>query len=96
MDDVVLSEPMAKQEVDRYTFWAPGQATSYVYGYIRWMQLKAEIRLALGKGFNRLRFHDFLLAQGTLPPWVIAQAVASEFIPAEKARSSAALVPSAN
>ena len=29
MEDVVLSEAMAKQEVDRYTFRAPGQATSY-------------------------------------------------------------------
>jgi len=96
MDEVVLSEPMAKQEVDRYTFWAPGQATSYFYGYVRWMQLKAETELALGKSFNRLRFHDFLLAQGTLPPWVISQAVVSEFIPAEKARSSAASAPSTN
>ena len=32
MDEVVLSEPMAKQEVDRYSFRAPGQATSYFYG----------------------------------------------------------------
>ena len=27
MEEVMLSEPMAKQEVDRYTFQAPGQAT---------------------------------------------------------------------
>ena len=96
MDEVVLSEPMAKQEVDRYTFWAPGQATSYFYGYTRWMQLKAETELALGKSFNRQRYHDFLLAQGTLPPWVISQAVVSVFIPAEKARVSVAAAPTAN
>jgi hypothetical protein len=89
MDEVVLSEPMAKQEVDRYTFRAPGQATSYFYGYTRWMQLKAETELALGKSFNRQRYHDFLLAQGTLPPSVISQAVVTEFIPAEKARAGA-------
>ena len=35
MEEVMLSEPMAKQEVDRYTFQAPGQATSYFYGYSR-------------------------------------------------------------
>ena len=29
MEEVMLSEPMAKQEVDRYTFGAPGQATAY-------------------------------------------------------------------
>ncbi len=84
MSEVVLSEPMAKQEVDRYTFNAPGQATSYFYGYTRWMQLKAETELALGKDFNRQRYHDFLLAQGILPPSVISQAVVSEFIPANK------------
>ncbi len=33
MEEVMLSEPMAKQEVDRYTFNAPGQATAYFYGY---------------------------------------------------------------
>lgn len=27
--DVVLSKPMAKQEIDRYTFRSPGQAGSY-------------------------------------------------------------------
>ena len=35
MDDVVLSEAMATQEVERYTFRAPGQATTYFYGYTR-------------------------------------------------------------
>ena len=40
MDEVVLSEPMARQEVERYTFRSPGQATSYFYGYLRWMELK--------------------------------------------------------
>ncbi len=34
-NDVVLSEPMANQEVERYTFWAPGQANAYFYGYSR-------------------------------------------------------------
>lgn len=28
MEDVVLSQPMAKEEVDRFTFRRPGQATS--------------------------------------------------------------------
>jgi hypothetical protein len=96
MDEVVLSEPMAKQEVDRYTFRAPGQATSYFYGYTRWMQLKAETELALGKDFHRQRYHDFLLAQGTLPPSVISQAVRTEFIPAEKARAGASPAAAVN
>jgi uncharacterized protein (DUF885 family) len=83
-EEVVLSEPMAKQEVERYTFRAPGQATSYYYGYLRWMQMKAETELALGSKFDRQRYHDVILGQGLLPPALIGQAVREKFVPAEK------------
>ena len=85
MDEVVLSEPMARQEVERYTFRAPGQATSYFYGYLRWMELKSRVELALGKGFDRQRYHDFILAQGLLPPDMLGQAVLAEFVGKQKA-----------
>ena len=86
MEEVVLSEPMARQEVERYTFRSPGQATSYFHGYTRWMALKAETEMALGPRFDRQRYHDFILAQGLLPPDVLGQAIREEFIPAERAR----------
>jgi hypothetical protein len=86
MDEVVLSEPMARQEVERYTFRAPGQATSYFYGYLRWMELKSRVELSLGRRFDRQRYHDFILAQGLLPPDTLGRAVLTEFVPAEKAR----------
>jgi Bacterial protein of unknown function (DUF885) len=86
MDEVVLSEPMARQEVERYTFRAPGQATSYFYGYVRWMELKSRVELALGPKFDRQRYHDFVLAQGLLPPDTLGRAVLTEFVPAERAR----------
>jgi hypothetical protein len=86
MKEVVVSEPMAHQEVERYTFRAPGQATSYFYGYTRWMQLRAETELALGSKFDRLRFHDFVLSQGLLPPDLMSEAVRTQFVPAERAR----------
>lgn len=86
MDEVVLSEPMARQEVERYTFRMPGQATSYFYGYLRWMELKSRVELALGAKFDRQRYHDFILAQGLLPPDTLGKAVLAEFVPAEKAR----------
>ena len=81
MEEVVLSEPMARQEVERYTFRSPGQATSYFYGYLRWMELKSRVELALGKSFDRKRYHDFLLAQGLLPPAVLTKTVLAEFLP---------------
>ncbi|HEX7111605.1 MAG TPA: DUF885 domain-containing protein [Mizugakiibacter sp.] len=81
--DVGLSEPMTRQELDRYTFRSPGQATSYFYGYTRLLQLRAETQIALGDKFNRQAFNDFVIGQGLLPPDLLAQAVKSEFIPAQ-------------
>jgi Bacterial protein of unknown function (DUF885) len=80
MDEVVESEAMARQEVERYTYRSPGQATSYFYGYLRWMEMKSRIELALGKSFDRRRYHDFLLAQGLLPPSALRGVVEREFL----------------
>jgi hypothetical protein len=85
MEEVVLSEPMARQEVERYTFRSPGQATSYFYGYLRWLELKSRVELALGKGFDRQRYHDFVLAQGMLPPELLERAALAEFVAKAKA-----------
>jgi hypothetical protein len=84
MEEGVQSEAMARQEVERYTFRAPGQATSYFYGYTRWMQLRSQAEMALGAKFDRLRYHDFILSQGLLPPDVLSKAVLTEFVAAEK------------
>ncbi|MBB5606089.1 MULTISPECIES: DUF885 domain-containing protein [unclassified Janthinobacterium] len=85
-DEVMLSKPMARQELDRYTFNMPGQAGSYFYGYTRILQLRAETELALGAKFDRLAFNNFLLGQGLLPPDLLAKAVREQFIPAQKTR----------
>ena len=82
-EDVMLSEPMARQELDRYTFNMPGQAGSYFYGYSRIMQLRMETELALGKQFDRRAYNNFLLDQGLLPPDLLAKAVRERFIPAQ-------------
>src|SRR5262249_14933764 len=88
MEEVVLSEPMARQEVERYTFRAPGQAASYYYGHLPWMQLRSEVETALGAKFDRKRFHDYALAQGLLPPNVLRKTVLEEFVPKEKGAGS--------
>lgn len=80
-DEVGLSNAMADQEVDRYTFRAPGQATSYFYGYTRLMELRAETEIALGDKFDRMAFNDFVIGQGLLPPDLLARAVREEFVP---------------
>jgi len=80
-DDVVLSLPMATQEVERYTFRAPGQATSYFCGYQRLMELRTDTERMLGRRFDRQKYHDFVLAQGLLPPSLLRRAVMEQFVP---------------
>lgn len=84
--DVCFSVPFANQEVERYTFRMPGQANSYFYGYTRLLELRHEAEQALGPKFDAMHFHDFLLAQGLLPPGLMKKAVEEHFIPEEKAR----------
>ena len=76
----MLSEPMAKQEADRYSFRAPGQATSYFYGYERQQAIRARAEMALGDRFDELSYHDFIVSQGLLPPEVLEQAVLEEYV----------------
>jgi hypothetical protein len=89
MEDLVFSEGFAKQEVDRYTFRAPGQATSYFFGYQSMLETRQRAELALGGRLDRQRFNDFILAQGMLPPDLRLRAVMEEFVPAEKSRLAA-------
>lgn len=83
LEEVAVSPAMAKQEIDRYTFRHPGQAGTYFYGYTRILQLRMQTELLLGKKFDRLRFNNFLLDQGLLPPDLMERAVNEVFIPAQ-------------
>jgi hypothetical protein len=79
--EVGLSEPMSKQEIDRYTFRAPGQATAYYYGYQRQLALRGKVELRLGERFERRSYHDFILSQGLLPPELLERAVMEQYVP---------------
>ncbi len=78
--DVVLSDAFANTEVERYTFRAPGQATSYFYGYTRLLALRKDVEAKMGKKFDQLKFHDFILSQGLLPPDLLRKAVMEDFV----------------
>ena len=82
VNDVGLSEAFAREELDRFTFRSPGQATAYFYGYTRLLELRAHAQIELGDRFNLKQFNDFLIAQGLLPPDQLAEAVDTQFIPA--------------
>jgi uncharacterized protein (DUF885 family) len=83
--DVVLSHAFAQEEVERFTYRMPGQANSYFYGYTKLLALRKDTEEALGANFNQKKFHDFILAQGLLPPDLMRDAVIDVFVPRQQA-----------
>lgn len=80
MEEVVNDNLSAQTEIDRYTFRSPAQATAYYYGYEKLLSLRARTEMKLKDKFIAQEFHDFILAQGLLPPDVLDRAVTKEFI----------------
>jgi len=81
MNDIAIGESWAQNEVERYTYRMPGQATAYYYGYNKMQALRTQTELKLRDDFNQQAFHDFILAQGILPPDILKDAVMNEFVP---------------
>jgi len=90
MEEVLLDDLNAQTEIDRYTFRSPAQATAYYYGYENLQALRASTELRLKDGFDQKAYHDFLLAQGLLPPEVLRHAVTENFIAPRLKEASAA------
>lgn len=78
--DVVCSPGFATEEVERFTFRAPGQAPSYFDGFTRLLEIRKAAEQALGPKFNIQKFHDFILSQGLLPPDLLRKAVMEDFV----------------
>lgn len=89
MEDVVIGESWAQNEIERYTYRIPGQATAYYYGYTKLQALRTQTELALREDFDQQAFHDFVLAQGLLPPQILKAAVMEEFVPSQRRQSQA-------
>lgn len=79
-NDVVQSPAFAEEEVERYTYRAPGQANSYYYGYTKLLALRKDTEAAMGARFDQKKFHDFILAQGLLPPDLLRKSVMTGFV----------------
>jgi uncharacterized protein (DUF885 family) len=65
-DNALLSEGNVVREVERY-FDAPGQATSYMIGQMRILELRERARHALGNRFDIRDFHAAVLENGAVP-----------------------------
>ncbi|MDX1518248.1 MAG: DUF885 domain-containing protein [Woeseiaceae bacterium] len=84
INDMAIGEAWAQNEVERYTYRIPGQATAYYYGYNKMQSLRAQTELVLRDRFDQQAFHDFVLAQGLLPPDILKDAVMNEFVPSQR------------
>jgi uncharacterized protein (DUF885 family) len=73
--EVGLSPAFATEEVDRFTFRSPAQATAYFYGYTRLLELRDAAQKQLGDRFDPRTFHDRILSQGLLPPDLMRKAI---------------------
>ena len=81
-----LSEHEITTEIDRYIAW-PGQALAYKLGEIQIRRHRREAEEKLGARFDQRRFHDAILAIGSVPLPVLEQHMA-KFIQAESARGT--------
>ena len=73
------------QEVDRYVAW-PGQATAYMIGMLRILELRDKAKAELGAKFSLPGFHDMVLGAGSVPLDVLGQLV-DGWIAKEKAKA---------
>ncbi len=80
--DVVLSEPLAQLELERYTDRVPGQAPAYFCGYTRMMDLRAEMQRRLGEKFDQLKYHDSLMSIGPVPISLVRRTLLEDLVPA--------------
>jgi uncharacterized protein (DUF885 family) len=66
VENVGRSPGLLQFEVTRYITW-PGQATAYMVGMLKIMELRARAMEQLGDQFDLKEFHRVLLASGSLP-----------------------------
>ncbi len=84
--NALLSERDATKEVERYFNW-PGQATSYMIGQLKILELRDRARQALGARFDIRDFHGVVLENGSVPLDVLEELV-NDYITRTRAAAS--------
>jgi len=77
-NDVGVPDGMAKEEVERLVL-RPGSGASYFFGFTEFVKLRQDAQRMLGRRFDQLAYHDFVVAQGRIPIRFLRQAVLERF-----------------
>jgi len=73
-----MSDTEVRTEIERYIVW-PGQATSYMIGRVKILELRERAKNELGNRFDIKDFHSAVLMNGILPLTVL-EAVVDNYI----------------
>ncbi len=74
----VITMNFARAEITRYITW-PGQATAYMVGMLKIMELRQRAMDRLGDQFDLKEFHRIVLSNGAMPLEIL-ETVVEEYI----------------
>ena len=74
LENIPNPEGDIRAEIDRYIVW-PGQATAYMIGKLKIVELREKAKTELGDQFNIREFHDVILANGSVPLNILEELV---------------------
>lgn len=66
LENIPNPEGDVRAEIDRYIVW-PGQATAYMIGKLKIIELRRKAEAELGDDFDIRLFHDAVLTNGSVP-----------------------------
>jgi uncharacterized protein (DUF885 family) len=82
VENTGLPEEYVQGEVGRYIMW-PGQATAYMVGMLKILELRQKAQDALGDRFDLVEFHNVILRNGSVPLEILDEVV-NEYIAASQ------------
>ena len=82
VENTGLPEEYIQGEVGRYIMW-PGQATAYMVGMLKILEVRQRAMDALGDKFDLVEFHDVILQNGPVPLEVL-DTIVNEYIAASQ------------
>ena len=80
-DELMLSDALSRSELERYTFRVRGRLPRILMDISGWWSCALKASCCWASASDKQAFHDFILAQGLLPPVLLRQAVLQTFVP---------------